>query len=204
MRLPPLIFVAPAPVSRLSPFLTSGLKMELRGRNGFSQKENYREEIRTCFPTGNSSHVSGPSARTGNEHHPKSAGARQHFEDQEASQEGHEESRPRGQYQYSKARSSEVIELATKAANENSPEQQDKTCCPRASFLKSEDSTLLGASPPPYSFLSDSAIVPAATPIAKISAIILEVCEKLQPSGKRSTVPCPTTQSDRFRNTRRL
>src|ERR1700693_4601562 len=136
MRLPPRDLVAATPVSRLSLYSTFGLKMGLRGRNGFSQKENYREEIRTSFPTGNSSHVSGPSTRTRtrNEHHPESAGVRQHFEGQEAPQEGHEESRPRGQCQYSKTRSSEVIELATKAANENSPEQQDETCCHRASF----------------------------------------------------------------------
>jgi hypothetical protein len=108
--------------------------MGLRGRNGFSQKENYREEIRTCFPNGNSSHVSGTSTRARNEHHPESAGAREHFEGQEAPQEDREESRPRGQCQYSKTRSNEVIELATTAANENSPEQQDKTCFPGLLF----------------------------------------------------------------------
>ena len=97
--------------------------MGLRGRNGFSQKENYREEIRICFPTGNSSHVSGPSTRTctRDEHHPESAGVREHFEGQEAPQEDREESRTRGQRQYSKTRSSEVIELATTAANWKQP-----------------------------------------------------------------------------------
>jgi len=136
MRLPPLILVAATTVSRLSLFSTSGLKMGLRGRNRPSKKENYREEIRTCFPIGNSSHASGPSTRTRtrDEHRPESAGVRQHFEGQEAPQEDREESRPRGQCQYSKTRSNEVIELATTAANENSPEQQDKTCFPGLLF----------------------------------------------------------------------
>lgn len=124
MRLPPRDFVTATPVSRLSPFLMSGLKMELRGQNGFSQKENYREEIRTCFPVGNSSHASGPSARTGNEHHPESAGVRKHFEGQEASQEDREESRHRGHQYHRQSRSYKVITRGL--AYPPRPEQQVK------------------------------------------------------------------------------
>lgn len=170
---------------------------------GPQKKENYREEIRICFLTGNSSHVSGPSARTGNEHHSESAGARQHFEGQKAPQEDREESRPRGQHHYSKARSCEVIELSVSGQLATARISRTKPVVPGLLFLKSEDSTLLGASPSPFTFLSNSANCAERRTPCSISASILEVCEKFQPAVQRSTIHCPAIQTLRTSHTAR-